>query len=111
MDTITFELVKKESFNELKPYGKFIIKWKTRQKHLPHILPFVELQFDYEKTMPTDDEQDKQIIKFMKKHKTDILTDGYRYYTRIGNGFGQVYHQKLSLYSENEGFKELVDNR
>lgn len=109
METISFELIKTEKFHELKPYGKFTIKWKTRQGHLPRIIPFDELNFDSRETLPTTDEQDKQIIKFMKKNKTDILTDGYRFYTRCGSGFGEVNHKKLGLYRENEAFRELVD--
>lgn len=110
METISFELVKTEKFKELKPYGRFTIKWKTRQGHLPNIIPFVELQFDSRNTMPTTNEQEKQLIKFMKKNKTDILTDGYRFYTRCGAGFGEVYHKKLGLYRDDPTFKELVDD-
>jgi len=111
MDTMTFDLTKTEHFHELKPYGKFRIKWKTRQGHLPRIIPFSELRFDSESSMPVDDALDAQIIKFMKKHKTDVFTDSRGdFYTRIGYGFGKVYHEKFALYRDNEGFKELVDN-
>jgi hypothetical protein len=110
MDTISFELTKVEKFHELRPYGRFTIKWKTRQGHLPRIIPFVELQFDSRTTMPTTDAQDKEIIKFMKKHKTDILVDSRGdFYTRCGSGFGQVYHKKLGLYRDDEGFRIAVD--
>ena len=110
-NTMTFDLTKVEHFHELRPYGRFTIKWKTRQGHLPRIIPAGELQFDSEKTMPVDDALDAQIIKFMKKHKTDIFVDSRGdFYTRCGYGFGQVYHKKLGLYRDNEGFKELVDS-
>jgi len=110
MNAISFDLVKTERFHNLKPYGKFTIKWKTRQRHLPRIIPFDELNFDSRNITPTTDEQDKLIIKFMKKNKTDILTDGYRFYTRIGAGFGEVYHKKLGLYKNDESFKSMVDS-
>jgi len=110
MNAISFDLVKTERFHNLKPYGKFTIKWKTRQGHLPRIIPFDELNFDSRNITPTTDEQDKLIIKFMKKNKTDILTDGYRFYTRIGAGFGEVYHKKLGLYKNDESFKSMVDS-
>jgi hypothetical protein len=109
MENIKFELKKVETY-DLKPYGKFIIKWKTRQGHLPNIIPFDELNFDSEQTMPVSPEQDKVIIKYMKKNKTDVLTDGYRFYTRIGRGFGLIYHKKLSMYGNDMAFKNLVDN-
>lgn len=110
MDTISFELIKKERFQDLKPYGKFVIKWKTRQGHLPNIIPFAELNFDSRQSMPTTDAQDKEIIKFMKANKTDILVDSRGdFYTRAGRGFVQVYHKKLGLYRDDEGFRNAVD--
>jgi len=109
METISFELTKVEKFHELQPYGKFTIKWKTRQGHLPRIIPFVELHIKHDTMMPISDAQDKEIIKFMKKHKTDILTDGYRFYTRAGSGFTEVYHKKLGLYRDDTTFKSAVD--
>lgn len=110
MDTISFELTKVEKFQDLKPYGKFAIKWKTRQGHLPNIIPFAELKFDSEKSMPITDAQDKEIIKFMKKHKTDILVDSNGdFYTRAGQGFVQVYHKKFGMYRDDEGFRNAVD--
>jgi hypothetical protein len=109
METISFELTKTEKFHELKPFGKFTIKWTTKQGHLPRIIPFSEIRFDSRNTMSTTDKQDKEIIKFMKKHKTDILTDGYRFYTRIGEGFGEIYHIKLHKYIDDPVFKMRVD--
>lgn len=108
MNEIKFTATRTENY-DLKPYGRFLVKWKTRQGHLPRIIPFNELRFDYEATMPLSEEDDKAVIKFMKKHKTDILTDGYRYYGRCGRGFGEVHHEKLSKYNYDSTFKELVD--
>ncbi|HLO91579.1 MAG TPA: hypothetical protein VK172_10490 [Lentimicrobium sp.] len=101
MENITFTLTKRESYN-LRPYGNYVIKFKTRQGHLPHIIPFIELRFDYNTEMPIDEKTDKEIVKYMKKNKTDILADNYgRYFTRIGNGFAQVYHHKLQTEYKN----------
>ena len=102
-------LVKTRDY-KLKPFGKFTIKWKTRQGHLPNIIPFDELHIKHDTTMPVPDDQDKTIIKFMKKFKTDILTDGQDFYTRASTGFTQVWHEKLSKYRSDESFKNLVDN-
>ena len=111
MDTMTFDLTKTKCFRELRPYGRFTIKWKTRQAHKPRIIPLPELEIDHESSMPVDNVLDAQIIKFMKKHKTDILIDLHGdFYTRIGNGFGKVYHKKLGLYKHDEAFRNLVDN-
>ena len=111
METMTFDLTKTEHFHELKPYGKFRIKWRTRQGYLPRIIPFAELKFNDGDTMPVNEALDAQIIKFMKKHKTDVFTDSNGYfYTRIGYGFGKIWHNKLQKYQDNEAFKELVDS-
>jgi hypothetical protein len=43
---------------ELQPYGKFVIKWKTRQQHIPNIIPFDELNILQDTRMPLSKEQD-----------------------------------------------------
>jgi hypothetical protein len=106
-------LIKTRKYNLL-PFGKFVIKWKTRQAHIPNIIPCDELTFKHDTSMPMTEEQDKEIVKFMKKAKTDILTDGYALFTR--NKFGsnstlvEVWHKKLSQYKQDPAFKEAVDN-
>jgi len=112
MNTITFDLTKTEHFHELKPYGYFTIKWKTKQAHLPNIIPFDELGIKHETSMPVPEQIDKEIVKFMKKNKTDILVNSRgEYFTRAGSGFVQVYHKKLAMYSYDEGFKLTVDSK
>ena len=103
-------LVKKQTY-KLEPFGKFVIKSKTRQGHLPNIIPLDELRILHDTGMPMDGEQEKQVLKLMKKFKTDILTNGYNtYYTRCGNSLTEVWHKKLSMYKEDEGFRNMVDN-
>ena len=109
METMTFKLTKTVNFYELKPYGKFRIKFNTRQ-NTPNIIPVREIIFDSSKTMPVDDKLDKEIVKFMKKYKTDVFEDiSGDFYTRCGYGFSQISHVKLDLYRDNEEFKALVD--
>jgi len=111
-DTISFELTKVVKFKDLKPYGKFTIKWKTRQAHKHNIIPVSELEFNYEQGMPIDGEEDKAVVKFMKKHKTDILWDGsyFGFYTRTAGGFARVYHKKIGLYRDDEAFRALFED-
>lgn len=103
-------LVKTRTY-KLEPYGKFAIKWKTRQNHIPNIIPMDELEVYNVTTYPMSEEQEKEVIKFMKKHKTDILTDGsyFGFYTRVAGGLTMVRHPKLMAYKENEAFKNAVD--
>lgn len=103
-------LIKTKNY-KLEPYGKFTIKWKTRQGWKPNIIPFDELDIFHETTMPLTPEQDKEVVKYMKKHKTDILTDGsyFGFYTRAGNGFAMIRHPKLMKYKEDETFKNIID--
>lgn len=97
---------------DLKPYGFFTIKWKTRQKHLPNIIPLAELDIIHDTAMPLTDEQDKEVIKVMKKNKTDFFVDEYgTFFTRAGNGFTEIRHKKLSMYGYDVGFKSAVDSK
>ena len=105
-------LVKTENY-KLKPFGKFTIKWKTNQGHLPTIIPYNELTMKYETSMSIPDDQDKVIIKFMVKHKTDILTDGNRFYSRAGTGFMEIWHKKLGKYKSflyNRGLEDSPES-
>ena len=105
-------LTKSQTFN-LAPYGKFFISMARNPKNAPHIINFRELSTYHDTAMPFTDEQETEIVKFMKKHKTDILIDSktYRLYTRTGSGLTRVEHEKLTKYREDEGFRSLVDNR
>jgi len=39
--------------------------------------------------MPMSDEQEKLVVGLMKKHKTDILTDGSYFAVDNGHSFGK----------------------
>jgi hypothetical protein len=111
MATIEVTL-KKERTYELEPYGKFVIKFLKRRNNVaPRIIPFMEVNTFHDESFPLGDFEDK-FVKLMKKHKTDIWTDGsYNgFYTRTGSGMTRVWHEKLAMYRDNEGgFKDLID--
>ena len=103
---------------KLEPYGKFRISMaRSPKRNLPYIIPLDELSINHETSMPFTEQQEKDIIKLMKKHKTDILTDGgyLGFYTRAGQGkfasLCHVAHPKLVAYKENEAFRQDVDDR
>ena len=106
---LEMSLVKTQNY-KLKPFGKFTLKAKTRQGHLPNILPYYEVRVKFDTMMPIPDDLDKNIIKFMLKHKTDILTDGRDFYSRAGTGFAEISHPKLSNYKTFLWKKELEDS-
>ena len=103
-------LVKTKTYN-LKPFGKFAIKFKTRQRNNPNVIPFDELEIYQDTAYPMTEEQEKQVVNLMKKHKTDILADGsyFGFYTRTNEGLTMVRHPKLILYNTNETFRNTVD--
>ena len=113
---MTFEatLVKTQTF-KLKPYGRFNIKWVHNPKS-PRTIPYHEVTINWDTAYPMTEEQEKEVIKFMKKYKTDILTDGgyLGFYTRVSGGeFGSIAHiahPNLVKYREDEGFKLAVDD-
>jgi hypothetical protein len=104
-------LTKSKTF-KLEPFGKFAIKWRTRQKNNPNVIPFEELHIDHNSGMPMSKEQEKEIVQLMKKNKTDILTDGsyFGFFTRLNDDLVEVRHRKLVLYREDETFKSAVDS-
>ncbi len=102
------ELTVSKSF-KLEPYGKFSIKWRTRQGHIPNIIPMDELSYDSRTGMTMTPDQLKEVVKLMKKNKTDILTDGTDYYTRLNDDLIKVSHKKLNMYASDPAFKNAVD--
>jgi hypothetical protein len=100
---------------KLEPFGKFVTKWKSGKNVTPNTIPISELSFHYDTEMPMTEEQDKEVIQLMKKHQTDILTDGNAYYTRskFGNDVVliEVDHYKFHSYKHNiGGFADAVNN-
>jgi hypothetical protein len=100
MSNIKFSLTRTEKY-DLKPFGRFKIVWlitKTNEKK-PNIISVSDLRLG--DAMPLDDgEIDNGICNFMIKTKTDVLTDGYTYYTRTGKGFTEIRHSKLTSYKQ-----------
>lgn len=116
MYAMKLTLTKTETFI-LEPYGKFFISMARKPKsHLPHVIDFRELTINHNSSMPFTKEQEKEVVKMFKKHKTDILTDGsyFGFYTRAGSGefasLCHVSHPKLVKYREDDVFRQLVDD-
>lgn len=104
-------LVKTKTY-QLEPYGYFNLKWKIRGQAKPNQILIDDLDMFHGESMPLSVEQDKEVVKMMKKHKTEILWDGnYNYYTRTGSGFTRVWHKKFKEYNENiGGFRDAIDS-
>lgn len=110
-------LTKTETF-KLEPYGKFLLSMARKpESHLPHVISLSKLKINHNSSMPFTKEQEKEVVKLMRKHKTDILTDGsyFGFYTRAGNGefasLCRVSHPKLLMYKKNNVFRTLVNER
>jgi hypothetical protein len=109
MTTLSLDLIKTKRY-ELQPFGRFYFKWK-KGKEIPHLIYIGELTIKHDTGMPLNPEQEKILLKAMKKNKTDVFTDGFYYYTRVGKELTQIYHKKFDLYQTDEAFKSLIDNR
>lgn len=110
METLNLDLVKTVKY-ELQPFGRFYFKFGGG-KEIPHIIRIGELRIMHETGMPLTPEQEKTLLKAMKKNKTDVFTDGNAYYTRVGTELTEIYHKKLDDYKNNVGgFKSVIDNR
>jgi len=111
MATIEVTLTKKKIFT-LEPFGKFNVKFLKRTNNVaPRTIPTTELTFFHDESYPLG-KFEGEFVKLMRKHKTDIFTDGSYagFYTRTGSGMTRVYHKKLGMYKDNEnGFKAVID--
>ena len=100
---------------QLEPFGRFNVKFVSKPRSL-RTIPYRELSIDFSSSMPFTKQQEKDIIKLMVKHKTDILTDGsyLGFYTRVSGGeFGSlahVAHPNLVKYRADDSFRNVIDN-
>ena len=102
MEALELTLIKKEHY-ELKPFGKFIIKWKCSSQMAKRndILDFNTTSFDSRTGMPYTTDDEKLFEKYMKKHKTDVLIDCMGdFYTRMGDNWVEISHTKLHKYKD-----------
>jgi hypothetical protein len=98
-DKLEMTLVKTQKFT-LVPFGRFQIKWNPSKavSERRNVLHFAQVRFNDATGMPYTVEQEKAFVKFMIKHKTDVLTDGRDFYTRMGDNWLAINHSKLSDY-------------
>lgn len=115
MDNLQFTLTKTIEYN-LKPFGRFTIKMfpsKALAKK-EHIISFNDLDISYKDSMPYSIEDEKAFVKYMRKHKTDVLVEEHgnykTFYTRVGNDFVPILTSKLHRYSTFLKQQELEDN-
>lgn len=108
-DKMFLTLTKTKQY-ELQPYGKFVLKWKKSRNETPNQIAIAEVDLNHSEAMPLSEVQEKAVVDKMKKFKTDILTDGDRYFTRTGSGLTPIKHKKLSMYKTDEAFKIAVDD-
>ena len=104
-------LIKKVVY-KLEPYGHFVFKWnKPRTGSLkPHQLLVSELRMYHDSAMPMSKEQENAFVKEMKKFKTDVFTDGEKYYTLTNSGMTEISHVRLYNYKTDEVYRSIVDD-
>lgn len=96
---------------KLEPYGHFVFKWnKPRTGSLkPHHLLVGEVRMFHDSAMPMSKKQGEAFVKEMMKFKTDVFTDGEKFYTFTNSGMTEVWHKKLSDYKTDETYRAVVD--
>lgn len=104
-------LIKKVEY-KLEPYGHFVFKWnKPRTGSLkPHQLLVGEVRMYHDSAMPMSKEQENVFVKEMRKFKTDVFTDGEKYYTLTNSGMTEIWHKRLSDYKTDEAYRAVVDD-
>lgn len=95
---------------KLEPYGKFKIRWTQPKNEKINEIYIAEIKIRYETGMSMTNDQENNVVKFMKKNHTDVLTDGSKWYTLTNYGMTEIWHIKLVKYTNDPAFKELIDN-
>lgn len=108
MENLKLTLTKPRTY-DLKPFGNFLLKWNPK-KVRQNVIPFHELQIFHDTSWPMSDEQDKEIVHYMKKYKTDILynTKDGNFYTRLNGGLTMVNHDKLRIHLHSQEHHESI---
>jgi hypothetical protein len=102
-------LIKTQTY-KLEPYGHFVFKWNRPKGILkPHQILVSELRMYHDSAMPLTEDQENAFVKEMKKYKTDVFTDGEKFYTRTNSGMTEVYHVRLYNYKIDKMYRSLVD--
>jgi hypothetical protein len=94
---------------KLEPYGHFVFKWRKDLVKKPNHIAISELTIKHDTAMPMTKEQDKEVVRMMKKNKTDVLTDGNKFYTRSNEDLVEIYHVRLYNYKNDETYRSIVD--
>lgn len=113
MERLKMTLEKVERYC-LVAFGRFTIKWNCSEAlaKKPHILPYANVSFNSETGMPYTGEQEIAFCKYMKKYKTDVLTDGRFYYTRMGDNWLTISHPKLydyNVFMRSQGLEDCLE--
>lgn len=83
---------------DLEPFGNFTFKWNKPKVDKPNVIYIGELQIFHDAAMPLSVEQDKELVKQMKKYKTDVFKQGHEYFTRKNTDLVPIRHKKLFEY-------------
>tara|TARA_R110000803_G_scaffold202309_1_gene267416 strand:+ start:1331 stop:1657 length:327 start_codon:yes stop_codon:yes gene_type:complete len=99
------------TFN-LIPIGKVRFRFNTKFRRNTEtqnvLISEVNIMCDTDRMITPETE--KELLKMMKKAKTDLLTDGRDFYTTRGNKITQIYHGGFHsiMVMEEEKIKELL---
>lgn len=79
---------------EFTAFGKFNLRWSPK-RITQNTIPFYELEVYHNNTIPISEDEEEKILRYMKSYKTDIISNGNRYYTRLNGGLVEVNHDKI----------------
>ena len=86
-----------KKFN-LRPFGKFRLRSDQKKYKSNNDLEFNRLSFDSRTALHFIPSTEQKLIKMMKDNKTEILIDGWEFYTFAGGGLVKVEHDKIGDY-------------
>ena len=111
MENLKMTLTKTRDY-ELKPFGRFRFKWENGRDYSKkmNLLEVRETTIEHVTGMPYTPEQYDIIVKYMKKHKSDILIDKYNdCYTIMSDKFVRVSHKKITMFKTFLSQRDIED--
>lgn len=106
MEPLKILATKKFSFL---PFGNFTISMAKNPKNSPNVLDFNTLSIFQDSRVKVTEHGDNEIVKMMKKYKTDILIDGIEFYTRLGDDICRVDHVKIQKLVSDEYHRDYYE--
>lgn len=95
----------------LEPIGDIAFVWDNKSRRKGKRILIRDIHILHETMLSIDADSEKALMKWMKQRKTDLLTDGQKFYTTFGSVIKEIKHPQFQLELEFHNLiEETLDN-